>query len=102
MKNNLPVAADSNSMRMLTSASTVCGSATMDNSSVNMHFHGTNVPPVCHEDEVIHTLINAGQTFTYNIGFPLNQPPGLYWYIPTFMAFPRGGPAGRCDGSHRR
>jgi FtsP/CotA-like multicopper oxidase with cupredoxin domain len=80
--NNLPVATDSNAMRMATSASNVCGSATMDQSSVNIHFHGTNVPPVCHEDEVIHTLINAGQTFTYNLGFPLNEPPGLYWYHP--------------------
>src|SRR6202050_4301995 len=82
VKNNLPVATDSNAMRMATSASNVCGSATMDESSVNIHFHGTNTPPVCHEDEVIHTLINAGQTFTYNLGFPLNEPPGLYWYHP--------------------
>ena len=82
VKNNLPVATDSNAMRMATTVSNVCGSATMDQSSVNMHFHGTNVPPVCHEDEVIHTLINAGQSFTYNLGFPLNEPPGLYWYHP--------------------
>jgi FtsP/CotA-like multicopper oxidase with cupredoxin domain len=59
-----------------------CGAATMDPTSVNMHFHGTNVSPKCHSDEVIHTLVNSGETFTYTIKFPANEPPGLYWYHP--------------------
>lgn len=59
-----------------------CGTSTMDTSSVNIHFHGTNTAPVCGQDEVIKTTINSGQTFQYNLAFPSNEPPGLYWYHP--------------------
>jgi FtsP/CotA-like multicopper oxidase with cupredoxin domain len=59
-----------------------CGAAVMDTSSVNFHFHGSNVSPACHQDEVIKTLINAGQTFQYDEKIPRNEPPGLYWYHP--------------------
>jgi len=60
----------------------VCGDATMTTASVNMHFHGTNTTPSCHSDEVIHTLVNSGETFQYHIKFPASEPPGLYWYHP--------------------
>jgi len=60
----------------------VCGNATMTDTSVNVHFHGTNTSPTCHSDEVIRTLINSGETFTYVIHIPKNEPPGLYWYHP--------------------
>ena len=43
---------------------------------------GPNTPPTCHQDEVIRTIINSGQTFRYEIHFPKNEPPGLYWYHP--------------------
>src|SRR5215467_4487493 len=66
----------------LGSASTVCGAPDMTSSSVNVHYHGTNVSPTCHSDEVIRTIVNSGQTFTYNISFPADEPPGLYWYHP--------------------
>jgi FtsP/CotA-like multicopper oxidase with cupredoxin domain len=69
-------------MQMSTNAALVCGAAMMDASSVNIHYHGTNTSPACHQDEVIHTLINSGQTFTYNLAFPTDEPPGLYWYHP--------------------
>ena len=82
VKNNLPKGAPAHAMQMSTNAALVCGAATMDTSSVNIHYHGTNVSPVCHSDEVIHTLINSGETFSYNIAFPANEPPGLYWYHP--------------------
>jgi len=59
-----------------------CGSAVMDSSSVNIHYHGTNTSPTCGQDEVIKTVINTGQTFQYNVAFPSNEPPGLYWYHP--------------------
>ncbi len=59
-----------------------CGAESMTSSSVNLHYHGTNVPPVCHQDEVIHTIINSGETFRYEVHFPKNEPPGLYWYHP--------------------
>lgn len=59
-----------------------CGAANMTSSSVNVHYHGTNVPPVCHQDEVIHTIINSGETFHYEVHFPKDEPSGLYWYHP--------------------
>jgi FtsP/CotA-like multicopper oxidase with cupredoxin domain len=63
-------------------ASSRCGDKTMTITSVNLHYHGTNTSPVCHRDEAIHTIINSGQTFQYSLKFPLDQPPGLYWYHP--------------------
>lgn len=62
--------------------SDACGDSTMTATSVNIHFHGMNVLPTCHSDEVIHTLINSGETFEYKIKIPKNEPPGLYWYHP--------------------
>jgi FtsP/CotA-like multicopper oxidase with cupredoxin domain len=56
---------------------------TMTDASTNVHFHGLNVPPVCHQDEVIYTLINPGDPpFHYATRIPANEPPGLYWYHP--------------------
>ena len=60
----------------------VCGSPVMTVTSVNMHFHGTNTSPKCHSDEVIRTLVNSGETFTYTLHIPKDEPPGLYWYHP--------------------
>jgi FtsP/CotA-like multicopper oxidase with cupredoxin domain len=45
-----------------------------------MHFHGTNTSPDCHQDDVINTVINSGESFTYDVVFPKNEPPGFYWY----------------------
>jgi len=67
---------------VMSSTSDTCGDATMTSASVNMHFHGTNVSPKCGSDEVIHTLINSGESFTYTIKIPADEPPGLYWYHP--------------------
>jgi FtsP/CotA-like multicopper oxidase with cupredoxin domain len=51
-------------------------------SSVNIHYHGTNVTPGCHGDNVTRTLINSGSTFQYSFRFPVDAPPGLFWYHP--------------------
>jgi FtsP/CotA-like multicopper oxidase with cupredoxin domain len=51
-------------------------------SSVNIHYHGTNVTPRCGGDNVTKTLINSGSTFQYSFTFPTDEPPGLYWYHP--------------------
>lgn len=67
---------------VMSRADNVCGDVTMTPTSVNMHFHGTNTTPTCHSDEVIHTLVNAGQTFDYTLHIPKDEPPGLYWYHP--------------------
>jgi hypothetical protein len=78
VKNNLPQPAAASAIQMSTNAPLVCGASNTDASSVNIHYHGTNTSPTSHSDEVIHTLINSGQTFNYNIAFPADEPPGLY------------------------
>jgi len=54
----------------------------MTGGSMNIHYHGTNTSPACHGDNVVKTLVNPGSTFQYNVPFPSNEPPGLYWYHP--------------------
>ena len=68
-------------MKMPTDDSS-CGAKEMNAASTNLHYHGTNLPAVCHQDEVLRTLVNAGESFTYDMVIPLNEPPGLYWYHP--------------------
>ena len=73
------------------------GAATIN--STNVHFHGMNVPPVCHQDDVITTLIQPGSAgFQFNVHVPTTQPPGLYWYHPHVHGFTEfqvnGGAAG--------
>jgi hypothetical protein len=46
----------------VTSTSSACNGA-MGTSVSNIHFHGTNIAPVCGQDEVIHTLVQLGQSF---------------------------------------
>ncbi len=60
--------------------SVACGAVTMLVQSANMHFHGLNVTPQCHGDQVIHTLVNPGETFSYRFKIPKDEPPGMYWY----------------------
>lgn len=79
--------------------SDVCGAANMTGSSVNMHFHGTNTSPTCHSDEVIHTLVNSGQTFNYSIKFPADEPPGLYIYHPHVHPLTEKMVLGGADGA---
>jgi FtsP/CotA-like multicopper oxidase with cupredoxin domain len=59
-----------------------CAASAITASAVNLHFHGTNTSPTCHQDEVIHTVINSGETFAYDVLIPQDEPPGLYWYHP--------------------
>jgi FtsP/CotA-like multicopper oxidase with cupredoxin domain len=78
-----------------------CGDTEMTVTSVNMHFHGTNTSPQCHSDEVIHTLINSGETFQYVLHIPKDEPPGLYWYHPhvhgTSSQMVQGGATGAIE-----
>ena len=37
-----------------------CAAGKMSALSTNLHFHGMTVPPVCHEDDVLHTVIAPG------------------------------------------
>jgi FtsP/CotA-like multicopper oxidase with cupredoxin domain len=81
-------------------AGKVCGDGgDMTINSTNVHFHGLNVPPKCHQDNVLTTLIQPGKpAFKFNIQIPKNEPPGLYWYHPHVHGFTEfqvnGGAAG--------
>jgi FtsP/CotA-like multicopper oxidase with cupredoxin domain len=57
-----------------------CGANEVTASSVNMHFHGLNISPACHQDDVVRTMVNPGKTFVYRVHFPTDEAPGLYWY----------------------
>ncbi len=91
---------DAQKMNMGAPAGTPCadgGQPTIN--STNVHFHGMNVPPVCHSDDVLTTIIQPGSPgFQYNVQVPTTQPPGLYWYHPHVHGFTEfqvnGGAAG--------
>ncbi len=88
------------SMTMDMSALAVCGdTGTETLASTNVHFHGLNVPPTCHADDVINTLIQPNTPgFQFNFKIPADEPPGLYWYHPHIHGFTEfqvnGGAAG--------
>jgi FtsP/CotA-like multicopper oxidase with cupredoxin domain len=76
-----------------------CGDMTMTITSLNVHFHGTNTSPACHADQVIHTIINSGETFQYSVRFPSNEPPGLYWYHPHVHGLSEAAVQGGASGA---
>ena len=90
--NNLPSASTASvaahamySMKMQPAASAAdaaCSATSVTSASTNLHFHGTNTAPVCHQDEVVHTLIQPQEEFDYTVQIPPNEPPGAYWYHP--------------------
>jgi len=60
-----------------------CTGGTMVATSTNIHFHGLNIPPKCHEDEIVNTDIeNTDPPFEYKFTIPSNDSPGMYWYHP--------------------
>jgi len=59
-----------------------CSAEPMGPSTTNLHFHGMNLPPVCHQDDVIGTLVQAAATFDYSVQIPPDEPPGVYLYHP--------------------
>jgi FtsP/CotA-like multicopper oxidase with cupredoxin domain len=76
-----------------------CGDVTMTITSLNVHFHGTNTSPTCHSDQVVHTIINSGETFKYSVKFPPNEPPGLYWYHPHVHGISEAAVQGGASGA---
>jgi FtsP/CotA-like multicopper oxidase with cupredoxin domain len=94
-----PVPPPGSPTEIVSNASDACGDATMTITSLNVHFHGTNTSPRCHGDEVIHTLINSGQTFNYSVKFPTDEPPGLYWYHPHVHGLAEASVQGGASGA---
>jgi FtsP/CotA-like multicopper oxidase with cupredoxin domain len=76
-----------------------CGDNVMKYSSMNIHYHGTNTAPTCGSDEVIKTTINSGQTFQYDVAFPSDEPPGLYWYHPHIHGLAEAAVQGGASGA---
>ena len=105
LKNNVPAPASNMTMNAMPGMtvsgkpSSTCGAVTMTTASVNIHYHGTNTPPTCHQDEVIHTMINSGETFQYDVQFPLDEPPGLYWYHPHIHGMSEAAVQGGASGA---
>ncbi len=66
-----------------TSGNDPCTGGTMSATSTNIHFHGLNIPPICHQDDVLMTDVeNTDAPFQYNFKVPANDQPGMYWYHP--------------------
>ena len=84
---------------VVANASDRCGDVTMTITSLNVHFHGTNTPPACHSDQIVHTIINSGQTFNYSVQFPVTEPPGLYWYHPHVHGLSEAAVQGGASGA---
>jgi len=83
LKNEQPAVPPMAAMASRAPVPTACGSGTMSTASTNLHFHGLTVRPICHEDDVLNTLIQPGdEPFEYRFRIPANEPPGLYWYHP--------------------
>jgi FtsP/CotA-like multicopper oxidase with cupredoxin domain len=77
-----------------------CTGASMSLTSTNLHFHGLTVPPVCHEDDVLKTSIQAGAPpFEYRFRIPVHEPPGLYWYHPHIHGFTTAQVLGGASGA---
>ena len=102
----LPLASQKNGMQAtasnmpMMSLSSPCGGAAMNALATNLHFHGLTVPPVCHEDDVLHTLIAPGKLpFEYRFRIPDDQWPGLYWYHPHVHGFTNPQVLGGASGA---
>jgi FtsP/CotA-like multicopper oxidase with cupredoxin domain len=77
-----------------------CTSGAMTPVSANIHFHGLTVPPVCHQDDVLHTSIQPDDpTFEYRFRIPADEPPGLYWYHPHIHGFSKAEVLGGASGA---
>jgi FtsP/CotA-like multicopper oxidase with cupredoxin domain len=80
--------------------SSACTSEVMARDSTNLHFHGLSIPPVCHQDDVLHTSIQPGDApFEYRFRIPENEPPGLYWYHPHIHGFTKEQVLGGASGA---
>ena len=87
------------SMRMQMDSDS-CSQAKMTASSTNVHFHGLMIPPVCHQDDVLHTIVGpSAAPFEYRFQVPIDQPPGLYWYHPHLHGFTKAQVLGGASGA---
>ena len=70
----------------------------------NLHFHGLAIPPKCHQDETVTTLIPIHLVLTLNIvfwGTPPKTRPGLSWFHPHVHGFSEAQVLGGASGGER-
>jgi FtsP/CotA-like multicopper oxidase with cupredoxin domain len=82
-----------------TSPMSGCKAAQMSPQSTNLHFHGLSIPPACHQDDVLNTLLPEGSAFDYRFTIPADQSPGLYWYHPHPHGFTEAQVLGGASGA---
>jgi FtsP/CotA-like multicopper oxidase with cupredoxin domain len=107
LKNDITPMGDTTAMAMpehksekASGPDTPCASGVMSATSTNVHFHGLTIPPVCHQDEVVKTSIQAGDApFEYRFRIPLDEQPGLYWYHPHLHGFSKVQVLGGASGA---
>jgi FtsP/CotA-like multicopper oxidase with cupredoxin domain len=77
-----------------------CTTAAMSPTATNVHFHGMSVPPRCHQDDVLNTLIQPGDSpFEYRVRIAPDEPPGLYWYHPHVHGMSKAQVLGGASGA---
>lgn len=102
LKNDISPSAGEMTMEHPAAQSSSCfgGTGKMSASSTNLHFHGLAIPPKCHQDETVTTLIPSSSThFEYRFQIPPNAPPGLYWYHPHVHGFSEAQVLGGASGA---
>jgi FtsP/CotA-like multicopper oxidase with cupredoxin domain len=100
LKNALTGSASASAEMAVMPVGSACANAEMSALSTNLHFHGTTVPAVCHEDDVLHTAIQPGDPpFEYRFRIQADEPPGLYWYHPHVHGFTNAQVLGGASGA---
>jgi FtsP/CotA-like multicopper oxidase with cupredoxin domain len=96
----LPAAMHQHAASAANATTDPCQRGEMTATATNLHFHGLQIPPVCHQDEVLKTTINPSDApFEYRIRIPADQPPGLYWYHPHIHGFTNTEVLGGASGA---
>ncbi len=102
LKNKISLSGSGIGIRHAMSQSASCSVSTsiMDPSSTNLHFHGLAIPPKCHQDETVTTLVpSSSAPFEYRFQVPQDAPPGLYWYHPHVHGFSEEQVLGGASGA---
>ena len=77
-----------------------CTGGAMGPAATNLHFHGLALPPVCHQDDTLKTLLEPGDPpFEYRVQIAKDQAPGLYWYHPHVHGFTEDQILGGASGA---
>lgn len=100
LKNEISLPGGEMAMKPAGAQPNFCSAGTMNSSSTNLHFHGLAIPPKCHEDETVTTLIpSSNAPFEYRFQIPSTAPPGLYWYHPHVHGFSEEQVLGGASGA---